>query len=437
MRIHPAYHGFLGVGWYSQLDPSRLDPGTKLRVLRYAVEKYGQRRVLEALGVSRYTLNRYLNKRLEVPDERFLRLFSSGLVSRSEFESLVAASDRLRALGILGEDGGIDYGLALEVLALAKNDEYLKNAILRFVAQEFREDLKKMLGLSLAGVKLEWSEDFEHYLRERKKRRKVLTEEQLRKYRNLFKRELEGKELSEELVEQIARHKNGWLRNVFRHYIRYLYHKRRISGETMAWILEVVPSRSYKLDIRVYPINLEELRKTLEHLRQNHRGYYALYRLMLESGARLEHALRMLAVWRPEEQVEIPGYGFTPRLVCPEQGFCRYYLGLREGNKPCEWLYLAKETLELLRETELLSKQLRRELVTRYAKRHGLIRPKYLRKIAWQLMRKTMGYEAAAFAQSRFGELRVSERRYSDLLGETDEKYQKYILHIFNLLFAS
>jgi intergrase/recombinase len=250
----------------------------------------------------------------------------------------------------------------------------------------------------------------------------------LKKYRSLFKRGLEGRELSEELIEWVARHPNGWLRNIFRHYVRYLYHRRRISGETMAWILEVVPSRSYRLDVRVYPVNMDELGKTLEYLRQHHAGYYALYRLMLESGARLEHALRMLAGWRPEEQVEIPGYGFTERLVCfPEKGFCRYYLGLREGNKPCEWLYFSRETLMLLQDAGLPGKQLRRELVSRYARRHGLVRPKYLRKIAWQLMRKTMGYEAAAFAQSRFGELRVSERRYSDLLGGTDQVYLKYL----------
>ena len=416
------------MAWYDELNISKLNSEAKRKILHYAVNKHGRQAVMKALGVSRITLWRYMSGAQEIPDDKLLALFSLGLVSRSEFEQLVAARERLRALGIVREDGAVDYGLALEVLALAKNDEYLKNAILRFVVQEFREDLKKMLGVSLAGVRLEWSEDFEHYLRERKKRRKVLTEEQLRKYRNLFMRELEGKELSEELVEYVARHPNGWLRNIFRHYIRYLYHRRRISGETMAWILEVVPSRSYKLDVRVYPINLEELAKTLDYLRKHHKQYYALYRLMLESGARLEHALKMLAEWAPEEQVEIPGLGFTQRLVCLEdQGFCRYYLGLREGQKPCEWIYFRKETLELLEATGLLGRHVRRELVTRYAKRHDLIRPKYLRKIAWQLMRKTMGYEAAAFAQSRFGELRVSERRYSDLLGEADEKYPDYI----------
>jgi len=67
-------------------------------------------------------------------------------LTREEFEKIVSARDRLKSLGILRDDGTIDYSLALEILAIAKDDEYLKNAILRFVVQEFREDLKKMRG---------------------------------------------------------------------------------------------------------------------------------------------------------------------------------------------------------------------------------------------------------------------------------------------------
>jgi len=43
-------------------------------------------------------------------------------------------------------------------LAVAKSDGYLKNAVLRFVEQEFREDLKKMLGISFADIVLHWDE---------------------------------------------------------------------------------------------------------------------------------------------------------------------------------------------------------------------------------------------------------------------------------------
>ncbi|MEM1741107.1 MAG: hypothetical protein QXV11_06570 [Desulfurococcaceae archaeon] len=53
------------------------------------------------------------------------------------------------------DDGTVDYSLVLEILSIVRSDEYLKNAVLRFVVQEFREDVRKMLGVSFAGIKLE------------------------------------------------------------------------------------------------------------------------------------------------------------------------------------------------------------------------------------------------------------------------------------------
>jgi len=97
---------------------------------------------------------------------------------------------------------------------------------------------------------------FEEFLREWKKRRKIASEETMAYYRSLFKRYLEDKALSEELVEYVVSHENKWLRNVFRHNIQYLYFMRRIPPETYGWLVEVVPSRSYRLDVRPYPINL-------------------------------------------------------------------------------------------------------------------------------------------------------------------------------------
>jgi len=47
------------------------------------------------------------------------------------------------------EDGVVDYDPALRILFLAIRDEYLRGAILRFVVQEFRDDLRRMPGLSL------------------------------------------------------------------------------------------------------------------------------------------------------------------------------------------------------------------------------------------------------------------------------------------------
>ena len=65
--------------------------------------------------------------------------------------------------------------------------------------------------------------------------------------------------------------------------------------------------------------------------------------------------------------------------------------------------------------------------MAKYAERHKLVLPKYMRKEAWRLMVETMSREAARFIQSRFGELRVSEARYEDLLGEADKAYPGYL----------
>jgi len=68
-------------------------------------------------------------------------------------------------------------------------------------------------------------------------------------YKSYLRSTLRVKRLSEELVNYVVNHENKWLRNVFRHYIQYLYYLRRIPPETYGWIMEVVPSRSYKLDV--------------------------------------------------------------------------------------------------------------------------------------------------------------------------------------------
>jgi len=285
----------------------------------------------------------------------------------------------------------VDYGLALRILSLATRDEYLKNAILRFVVQEFKDDLRRMLGLSLTGIKLSWSLDFENFLVERKKRRKVRDVETLKYYKSLFIRYLEGRELSEELIEYVVNHPNRWVRNILRHYIQYLYYRRKITPETFGWLMEVVPSRGYKLDVRPYPIDLEDVKETLKMFEEKHNVYYIVYRVMLESGARFEHVLRMIETWSPSEHVEIPGVDLeTRRLVCFEdKGFCRYYMGLRSGSKPCEWVYMPEELVLLIEKHRGTNR--RKDPIAKYAREHGLLFPKMFRKLSWRILVMAIG----------------------------------------------
>jgi len=188
--------------WLEKVDVSKLSEDSRYRILRYVVEKYGKKVVVEKVGISRVTLWRLLERVSPVKPEYIKPLLK--LLTREEFEKIVSARDRLKSLGILRDDGAKDYSLALEILAIAKDDEYLKNAILRFVVQEFREDLKRMLGISFAGIVLKWSDDFEQFMMERKKRRKVRDPETVKYYKSLFEKYLEGKELSEELIDYVA-----------------------------------------------------------------------------------------------------------------------------------------------------------------------------------------------------------------------------------------
>jgi intergrase/recombinase len=66
--------------------------------------------------------------------------------------------------------------------------------------------------------------------------------------------------------------------------------------------------------------------------------------------------------------------------------------------------------------------------ITRYAIRHGLLAPKYMRKASWRLMIRVMPREVARFIQSKFGELKISEAEYKDLLSEADEHYPKCLV---------
>jgi len=411
--------------WFERINVKALGDDVRRKILEKVREKLGYNKTVEALDISKGALHNYLHGIRSVPDEVVQKALQ--YLTESEFREIVQGVELLKATGIVKENGTVDYSLALQLISLAMNDEYLKNAIIQLVVTRFKEDVRKALGISFAGIKLHWDEGFELFLRERKKRRKVKSQETLQYYKSLFLRYLEGKELSEQLIDYVVNHENKWLRNVFRHYIQYLYHKRLISPETFGWIMEVVPSRGYKLDVRPYQISLDDVVKTMRYLKQHHEKYYLIYKLMIEGGLRLSHAVHIVKTFNPSQVVEIPEIHLeTPRLVCfQDKGFCRYYVGVKGSQKPCEWAYFSIETLKIL--NVYTGSSIDRKTVTRYAIRHGLLAPKYMRKVSWRLMIKVMPREVARFIQSRFGELKISEARYEDLLSEADEHYLKYL----------
>jgi DNA-binding transcriptional ArsR family regulator len=246
--------------WFRRVNIIKaLSDEARRKILERVKEKLGFTRALEVLDISKGAMHNYLHGLRRVPDEVVYRALR--LLDEREFNEIVQGVDRLRVVGIIREDGSIDYLLILQALTLASRDEYLKQALLKFTVENFREDLRKMLGTSLAHVVFKWEPGFEEFLRERKKRRKVLDPETIAYYRSLFMKHLEGKTLSEELVEYVVNHENKWLRNVFRHYIQYLYFLRRIPPETYGWVMGVLKSN--------FGVSKKEALELLEQIRND------------------------------------------------------------------------------------------------------------------------------------------------------------------------
>ena len=405
------------------IDVSKIPPHYRYRVFEYLLEKIGRDGVRELLGVDRSTVWRMLKGQSPIDDKKLSKMLSA--LSIEEIKKILGTSARLEACGIISSDGSVDLEAVVEIMRIASGNEVVRKAMLDLIIRFYGEELRKALGVVPEKIVLRWDQGFEEFLRERKRRRKIATEETLKYYRSLFMKYLEGRELSRELAEEVARHRNKWVRNVFRHYIQYLFYRREISGETYGWIMEYVPSRSYRVEPRAYEVRDEDLRRTFEHLRSRHGLYYTIYLIMYFSGSRLAHALKLIESWSPSEAVFIKMLGReSRRLVCfDEKGFCRYYLGLRGGSKPCEWIYMPSELVPMI--DGYRGTRRGRTLVVRYAKMHNLVLPKILRKINWRVIASTMDRDSARFIQSRFGELAISEAVYENLLEKADRQYPR------------
>uniref|UniRef100_A0A7C3MAB4 Uncharacterized protein n=1 Tax=Archaeoglobus fulgidus TaxID=2234 RepID=A0A7C3MAB4_ARCFL len=192
MELHAAT-------WFERINVKGLNDDSRKAILKRVKDKLGFSKATEVLGISKGSMHNYLHGIRKIPDEVIFRALQH--LEEGEFKEIVGSFERLKVLGILREDGSIDYPAILQALALATSDEYLKQAILRFAVDNFREDLKRILGMIPTNVVLKWEHGFEEFMTKRKKKGRV----------------------SHELIDYVINHPNTWLRNVFRHYVRYLY----------------------------------------------------------------------------------------------------------------------------------------------------------------------------------------------------------------------
>jgi hypothetical protein len=134
------------------LDLSKVSQDDRRRILSRAVEKLGRGVVREILEISDVTLWRMLSGKAVIGDDRLLKILQ--LLSRDEVLEALGARRSLIACGILYEEGGVNRAAAIEFIREASKDEYFKKLLLDFIVANYREELKKILGIVPEKVEL-------------------------------------------------------------------------------------------------------------------------------------------------------------------------------------------------------------------------------------------------------------------------------------------
>jgi len=122
--------------WIHKVNVRGLSDDVRREILRRVKDKLGFNKTVEILDISKGSLHNYLNGLRRIPDDVISKALQ--YLDEKEFNEIVAGIDRLKAVGIIREDGSIDYSLILQAVALASKDEYLKQAILRFTVENFQ-----------------------------------------------------------------------------------------------------------------------------------------------------------------------------------------------------------------------------------------------------------------------------------------------------------
>jgi len=191
--------------WRDHLDLSKLDDEDRYKILEYVVNKVGRAEIQNALSISRITMWRLLNKQARVDDTKLKVLL--GFLTEQEFRDILSSKKVLETLNILRSDGTVNYAVVMEILKRAVQDKYLKQLVIKFVVENFREDVKRAVGVFPANIVMSWDDGFEEFLRESKKRRKIERGHD-KVYKSLFKENLEGKQLAPQLVDFVVNHRN-------------------------------------------------------------------------------------------------------------------------------------------------------------------------------------------------------------------------------------
>jgi len=406
-------------------------------LLQYLYKEYRSvRKLAQLLGVGKSTVHRWLRGE-PIPNAYAVKFCQ--LVDEDTLLQVLKGEQLLQRYGLLDHRGNINKPLVLALIRAALEHEDLRQIILQEVARKYKEELMELLNIELPRLELKWTEDFEHWLTERKS--KPLSPQTLRDYKNLWMRCLEGKVLNKQLLRQLnakqmrcsdGHHPTGWARQIFRHYIRYLYAAGKLDWDTYTRLLLAVPGRRYGRKVLQKPVLESDVERSLQVLKNERPDLHILYLIILYSGARFLHVHAMLRSWQPEEIVYVSYLNRNVRRLECLQHHCRYYMGRESDVKPVGFIFFPKELLPAIERYRQRIPGRRR--VERAAAKRGVLMPKYVRIYSLREMKRMLGdNDTYRFITSKFGELSVSARHYMDLLSEADTVYPNYVNHILEV----
>ena len=270
-----------------------------------------------------------------------------------EEELLAVLSNKqlLESAGVV-KNGKLNIPLLIALIDSAMEHPEAREVILKRFMERYKNELQELFIQTLPRIELYWSQDFKKWLIEKKS--KPITQRTLKDYRSIFLDCLEGKVLGWHLLKQLEakkmkcrekEHSTSWLRQVFRHYIRYLYAIGKLDWDTYSRLILTIPGRRYGRKLAQKPILKEDVVNTLRVLKEERRDIYTLYMLILCSGVRFEHVLNTLKSWQPNEELYVSYLNRNiKRLECFEH-HCRYYLGKETNRKPAAFMFFLEELL--------------------------------------------------------------------------------------------
>jgi intergrase/recombinase len=174
-------------------------------------------------------------------------------------------------------------------------------------------------------------------------------------------------------------------------------------------LVAVVPKTRSCVDVR--EAGLEDVARTMETIRP-YTKYYTLYRVVLDGGIRLVHAVQLLQSFKPERLTRL-------------EGFTRYSLGLEKEVKHTWYAYMRLSTADMLKNAVKITKVGVFRFIGK-KKPEKIVTPKLIRKFAFNMMIKTGMPESVADFICGRKPVTVGARHYLWVRDQADQWYPRY-----------